>query len=445
MLVNKLNKSDFYYLNKRGKCYILHIPTLTMVNLKENTEIFKFFTQLCKGIKLLDDESYNELESEVIQNFPSFVSKSEVGEDDDTYSLQNVILPISGKCNLRCSYCFAQNKGDFGFGDITPENCKEIVDYIMSHSMEEMTTTINFFGGEPMLRMDTVDAVVNYVSERYPSRSVNYGITTNGTLFTDKNIDYFKHHDIGILFSFDGTEEFASHRVFANGKKSNDLVLRNMQKLKDAGVNIQLRATVSSDCECLWKIHDYFENLGIPFAAVLAYKSRNIDDTCVYDSCLKSFKKQYDDLLNYYINRHEKGLPIMCMSIADQITAINKQEIRYVPCSSGKMMFAIVDNGDIFSCEHLAYDKKYAIGNVHEGMDVEKMMSYRPLPVNKLEKCNNCWAKHLCIGGCYSEKLLIGREKEALSDDECELKKMQWNFMMSLFIYLRTHKSKLAK
>ncbi len=439
-MLRVLSKYDFYYLKKNHECYLLHIPTMTVVNLKENTIIDQFFVQLTGQGQFFDEEEFLSLEEEVLEVFPVFSHKIEDAKDDDSYRMQNIILPISGKCNLRCTYCFAQNKGDFGFGDITPENCRIIIDYIMEHASNEMPCKINFFGGEPMLRMDTIDAVLNYVSEKYGDKKVEYGITTNGTLFTDDNIEYFKNHNIGILYSYDGPEEFTTHRVFPNGKLSNDLVLKNIHKVKDAGLKIQLRATISSDCKCMWKIYDYFENIGIPFAAVLAYKSRNVNETCVYDKRLESFRKQYEDLMNYYIRRINEGLPINCMSIGEQLSTIDGRMTRLKPCASGKMMFAIVDSGDIFSCEHLAYDKKYSIGDIRNGIDVNKMMSYRPDSVNDIEKCRECWAKYLCSGGCYSEKLLIVREHEPLSDDECELKKMQWTFLLSVYVYLKTRK-----
>ena len=211
MMLKVLSKCDFYYLKRDHQCYLLHIPTMTVVNLKEDTVVDQFFVQLTGQGRFFDDEEFQSLEEEVLEVFPVFSQSFESKGDDDSYSMQDVILPISGKCNLRCTYCFAQNKGDFGFGDITPENCHEIIDYIMAHADKDMQCRLNFFGGEPMLRMDTIDAVLNYISEKYADRNVGYGITTNGTLFTDENIEYFKNHHIDILYSYDGPEEFTTH------------------------------------------------------------------------------------------------------------------------------------------------------------------------------------------------------------------------------------------
>lgn len=438
MMLKVLSKCDFYYLKRDHQCYLLHIPTMTVVNLKEDTVVDQFFVQLTGQGRFFDDEEFQSLEEEVLEVFPVFSQSFESKGDDDSYSMQDVILPISGKCNLRCTYCFAQNKGDFGFGDITPENCHEIIDYIMAHADKDMQCRLNFFGGEPMLRMDTIDAVLNYISEKYADRNVGYGITTNGTLFTDENIEYFKNHHIDILYSYDGPEEFTTHRVFPNGKRSNDLVLKNILKVKAAGVKFQMRATIPSDCECMWKVYDYFENLGMPFSAVPAYKSRNVNRACVYDERLESFKKQYEELIEYYIRRIDNGLPVHCMSIREQIDTLDNHRTHLRACSSGKYMFSIVDSGEIFSCEHLAYDKKYAIGDIRNGIDVEKMKAYRPDSVHKIESCRDCWAKYLCSGGCYSEKLLVGRQHDALPPDECEMQKMRWNFLLSVYVYLKT-------
>ena len=45
-MLRVLSKYDFYYLKKNHECYLLHIPTMTVVNLKENTIIDQFFVQL---------------------------------------------------------------------------------------------------------------------------------------------------------------------------------------------------------------------------------------------------------------------------------------------------------------------------------------------------------------------------------------------------------------
>ena len=67
--------------------------------------------------------------------------------------------------------------------------------------------TINFFGGEPLLRYyDIIEPLVLIVEKDYPD-CFNFGITTNGVLLDKEKIDFLYEHNIIPLLSMDGDKE----------------------------------------------------------------------------------------------------------------------------------------------------------------------------------------------------------------------------------------------
>ena len=71
--------------------------------------------------------------------------------------VKSLCLHVAHDCNLRCGYCFA-GAGDFG-GDrglMSREVGRRAVDFIIANSGVREHCEIDFFGGEPLLNMETV-------------------------------------------------------------------------------------------------------------------------------------------------------------------------------------------------------------------------------------------------------------------------------------------------
>ena len=86
-----------------------------------------------------------------------------------SHVLPKLTLSITSKCNLRCEYCYAnhglyanQCKGK----DMSEEDAKAFIDKIVSFGVQEIES-IQFFGGEPTLRIDTIQSVCMYCKHLY--------------------------------------------------------------------------------------------------------------------------------------------------------------------------------------------------------------------------------------------------------------------------------------
>ena len=101
---------------------------------------------------------------------------------------------MSHDCNLRCQYCFAST-GDFGTGHrmtMDVETAKKAIDFVIQRSGSRRNIEVDFFGGEPLMAMDTVKATVDYARslEEKHGKNFRFTITTNGVLLNEENIAY---------------------------------------------------------------------------------------------------------------------------------------------------------------------------------------------------------------------------------------------------------------
>ena len=119
-------------------------------------------------------------------------------EDD----VMNYTIHLTGRCNLRCKYCY-ENKKDT---EASFDNIKALIDNeIKSNSNYSVIT---FYGGEPLLRKDLIYQTIDYINSKDSQTKFYFGMTTNGMLMDEEFIQYIKENEfVSIAYSFDGTKD----------------------------------------------------------------------------------------------------------------------------------------------------------------------------------------------------------------------------------------------
>ena len=150
--------------------------------------------------------------------------------------IKALCLHVSHDCNLRCEYCFAST-GDFGTGrrmTMDIETAKKAIDFVIQRSGNRRNIEVDFFGGEPLMAMDTVKATVEYARslEAEHNKNFRFTITTNGVLLSDENIAYINREMSNAVLSLDGRPEVNDRmRKTVSGDGSYGVILPKFQKL----------------------------------------------------------------------------------------------------------------------------------------------------------------------------------------------------------------------
>jgi uncharacterized protein len=431
-----LNKKDFEVISTPNNDRILFYTPKTLLFALSDPDLREYI-DICRNKAKQESSFLSSKEIFEIHNFLDFEFRkalpSTILKKAPKTEIKSLILPVSGKCNLRCSYCFASENGKFAFRNITTFESKRIIDFLFIH-LKLKEIEITFFGGEPFLNFKTIEFVLNYIKENYPDRKIRYSITTNGTVLNERLINLIKQHSISVLISIDGPKEITNHRIDINGMSSFDRTIKTINILKEEGIPIHLRATMSNDFQKFVEVYDFFEKKEIPFKIIFAHDSENKNYTLAnYKKCLKLIENQLNSLILYYIKLIDDNRKIYCDSITDKLKFLLYRTKNYHACTGGRTMFSITSTGDIYSCEHLAGFTKYSVGNIQNGINTNRLKILRSINVENIEACKQCWLRYFCAGGCFSNNLTSTSYILRPDENRCELIKLEHKFIIALF------------
>lgn len=115
--------------------------------------------------------------------------------------LSKLIVVITHRCNLKCLYCPVVK-------DNSTINYNIAISAINSFLFKKnQNFLIRFFGGEPLLEFTLLKNIIIFTRNKAKelNKNVQFDVTTNGTLFSDKIVGFFKDaKDIELTISLDG-------------------------------------------------------------------------------------------------------------------------------------------------------------------------------------------------------------------------------------------------
>ena len=261
-------KDLFICKTEFNNSYLVNIPKQYHVFLSpvimyfiENAGIIDFENRPLPSRLKIGNGEYNEEEIKYYYNKYLFLGQHDLlvnredsgpykgsGYIDEKYikwqlaNLTQLTFEVTDLCNLKCKYCgFGELYNDYDERknqNMSFETAKIIIDYLiglwesnLNHSLKR-DVMFGFYGGEPLLNMDLIKRIIEYLEHVSPS-SINckFNMTTNGMLL-DKYMDYLVDKKFSLLISMDGNESNHSYRVTHNGSNSFDSVFRNVQVFK---------------------------------------------------------------------------------------------------------------------------------------------------------------------------------------------------------------------
>lgn len=154
-----------------------------------------------------------------------------------------ITFEITECCNLSCLYCgygkLYDNKGERHNRKMSSEYAIAFLDYMKElwetgyDRKGEGTLVISFYGGEPLLNMPFIKAVISYIEEKLQDnrRHFAYTMTTNATLLP-RYMDYLISKDVHLLISLDGDEKGSSCRVYHDGRQAFSDITKSIDELR---------------------------------------------------------------------------------------------------------------------------------------------------------------------------------------------------------------------
>lgn len=338
-------------------------------------------------------------------------------------NLEQIIIQLTQNCNLRCSYCAYMGGYDnrtYSNKTISLEAIRKGVDYLFAHAQNTKQISIGFYGGEPLLEMPLLKKAVEYIEEVKEGRNVRLGLTTNGTLLSDDNVEYFMEKDIHILISLDGAKEYHNaNRVFPNGEGSFDVIMEKLSHIKEkypvffSKLSINSVISTDNDLACtneFFNADQVLEQLVVNMNTINEYNAKT---SIRYDEKFKTINdfetcKAYLYMLGKISPRHVSKLYRSNVGKAHGIHKVLKpykmqgKEVHPGgPCLPGVARLMMDVDGNFYPCERVSEASEIMkIGHVDQGIDAEKAKYLLNVGTITEQECINCFAFNFCKACC---------------------------------------------
>jgi uncharacterized protein len=330
--------------------------------------------------------------------------------------IRAISLAVAQKCNLGCSYCYAK-QGDFGGSakNMSLADARSAIDLLLADAEAGMRYNLAFLGGEPLVNRNVLRAATYYARAcALPKGAeVNFSITTNGTLVTEDDGDFFEEFGFAVTISVDGLRNaHDAQRSYKGGRGSYDEVMRRVRPLLSAQRRMQVsaRVTVTPRNLDLHETLDAFIGMGfhsVGFSPMLSAPS-GVGEMQAEDlevmlgemiACGREFERQV---------RMGKRYPFANM--VNALSEIERGTHRPYPCGAGAGYLGASADGTLASCHRFVGDEVGAMGSLSSGIDRVRQAEWLSARhVDRQEPCRSCWARYLCGGGCHHEVIHRGR------------------------------------
>ena len=347
-------------------------------------------------------------------------------------NLKQLTFEVTDACNLQCKYCAY---GEF-YNDYDKRENKQLsisaavnlIDYLVAIWNSEQNVSsnqnvfISFYGGEPLLNMRFIKAIVHYVENlQCPRRAFTFSMTTNAILL-ERNMDYLVQHGFNLLISLDGNEYNTSYRIKKFGKPAYSDIIKNVNALREKYPDffeqkVDFNAVLHNR-NSVGDIYDFFKNqynktpsigelnnVGIrPDKVVLFRKTYRNSQESLHQS--ENYEKIEQDMfmksgtyqtVTTFIHQYSN---FVFRNYTDLLLGKPKKAIPTGTCFPfGKKMFVTV-SGKILPCERIG--QQFALGKttIKTGveLDIEAIASHYNNYYRKLEQqCSKCYLSDACI------------------------------------------------
>ncbi len=325
-------------------------------------------------------------------------------------------LAVAQKCNLGCTYCYAEGGSFGGAASRMPlDTALAALELLFGDVAGGERVNLTFLGGEPLLNRPVIRAATRRAREIADERGVRvtFSITTNGTQLTPDDGDFFEQHGFAVTISLDGVGAVHdAQRPYRSGRGSYDRVIERALPLleRQRRMQVSARVTVTPQNLDLKAALDAFVALGfhsVGFSPLLRSPSGAGEMGTV------ELAEMLDGMIacgEEFERRVVAGERYPFANAVNAMREIHRGTHRPYPCGAGAGYLGVSASGELAACHRFVGDEQGALGDVVDGVDRDRQASWlRDRHVHRQQPCRTCWARYMCGGGCHHEVIARGR------------------------------------
>ena len=349
---------------------------------------------------------------------------------DSPAVVKALCLHIAHDCNLKCKYCFA-GEGNY-HGERTQmglEVGQRAIDFVIENSGSRKNIEVDFFGGEPLLNMDTIKGIVSYAREREKTcgKHFRFTLTTNGVLLKDEEMEYLNSTMDNIVLSLDGRKDVHDHmRPRKDGSGTYDAIVPKFLKLaaKRGDRDYYVRGTYTANNL------DFSED--VLHMAELGFDQLSVEPVVLPDGSEFEIRKehlpalfgQYEKLAEELLKLRREGRKVNFFHFMIDLEGGPCVAKRLRGCGSGTEYLAVTPQGDLYPCHQFAGIHEFKLGDIFSGINRPDITdSFKRINVYAKKACRDCWARFYCSGGCAANAWNFQKDLAGVYEIGCELQK----------------------
>lgn len=325
---------------------------------------------------------------------------------------KSIMLLITYKCNLRCSYCYEPKLSDF---HMTAPKAKQIIkEQINDLDDKYDAVEIQFMGGEPLLEFGLIREVAEWLWDSSLSKKLMVLFApTNGTLLTDEMKAWFSKNRerFSLGLSFDGDANMQ------NVNRSTSFNKVDLDFFAKTWPNQSVKMTISpKTVSHLSEGVKFLHEKGFKYISADLAMGPSIQWT---QEALRQYRKELDLLGSYYIE-HPNLIPFSMLRL-DIASVLGKKSSYGKTCSCGEDLVCVDWTGKTYAC-HLFSPvsipmEKAILGN--------KMYDFSNHTLFESPICKKCVLGNLC-NHCYGMNYLCTGHANEPAAFHCSAFKLQF-------------------
>ncbi|MBR5412363.1 MAG: radical SAM protein [Fibrobacter sp.] len=297
----------------------------------------------------------------------------------------NLVLSLTERCNLRCTYCYYKVSHEARSLVMSKDVMETAIRFAFERTLalNQHFLNITFFGGEPLLCMDSIYRGVEFAKELARERfgenvligapvsnaskafRLRFAVNTNATLLDDTIIEYLKREKFRIYLSLDGPEDHHNIcRKQVGGAGSFKLIephISVLTKLDTVVLSVVTRDNMHTLSDAVrWIQAQGFKNMTTAVDFDGKWTGEEFD----------ILAREYDKLAQFWLETKRKKIPFYLGTIQDKLKfRLTGQRHRTSSCHVAEGIVACATNGNLFPCTRFISsmpDAPYIMGSVFD-------------------------------------------------------------------------------
>lgn len=312
-------------------------------------------------------------------------------EERNSHAFLHLTIAPTLSCNCACPYCLEKTRRH---GSMNKETQQQLLRMVESGARQGKNITVTWYGGEPLIAMDAIEALSGGFIASCSKAGVGYAakMVTNAYLADGEVIERLKRCLVTSLqVTLDGSQQtHDSRRVLANGKGTYDRIFENIKKAHGAGLKVNIRINV--DKENIEEAEGVLDELGAASMTDVDVHLGMIKDFNCHSNCstLQSTEEFAAAFLWFQETLYQHGFARTAKR-AFPTASCNSCTAN---CSNS---FVVGPDGSLYQCLADLGNREAAIGVVASPERVE--CSFLPSPFDR-EQCIGCQCLPYCMGSC---------------------------------------------